>query len=98
MSRHCLQNLASVNPIFHVSMLKKLLGDPSSVLHVECFRVDEEFPYEKVPIEILDRHIKRRRNKEISTVKVLWRNNLVKGATWEVEANIRPRYPHLFSS
>ena len=44
--------------------------------------VDEDLSYEEVPVEILDRHVKRLRNKEIATVKVLWKNILVEGATW----------------
>ena len=90
--------LAFVHPVFHVSMLKKCLGDPTSILLVESLGVDEDLSYEEVPIEILDIQVKRLRNKEIATVKVLWRNHLVEGATWEAEADMRSRYPHLFSS
>ncbi|XP_069145930.1 uncharacterized protein [Solanum lycopersicum] len=90
--------LASVYPVFHVSMLKKYLGDPASILPVDGLGVDEDLSYEEVLVKILDRQIKRLRNKEIATVKVLWRNYLVEGATWEAEEDMRSRYPHLFSS
>ena len=90
--------LASVHPVFHVSMLKKCLGDPASILPVDVLGVGEDLSYKEVPVEILDRQVKRLRNKEIATVKVLWRNHLVEGATWEDEADMRSSYPHLFSS
>ena len=47
--------LASVHPVFHVSMLKKCLGDPASILLVEGLGVGEDLSYEEVLIEILDR-------------------------------------------
>ena len=72
---------ASVHPVFHVSMLKNCLGDPTSILPFEGLGVYEDLSCEEVPIEILDRQFKRLRNKEIVTVKVLWRNHLVEGAT-----------------
>ena len=53
--------------------------------------------YEEVPVEILDRQLKQLRNKEIATMKALWRNHLVEGATWEAESDMRSRDPHLFS-
>ncbi|XP_069144351.1 uncharacterized protein [Solanum lycopersicum] len=61
-----LVDLASVHPVFHVSMLKKCLGDPTSIIPVEGLGVDEYLSYEEVPIEILDRQVKRLRNKEIA--------------------------------
>ena len=60
--------------------------------------VNKNLSYEKFSIEMLDRQVKWLRNKEFSTVKVLRRNYLAKGATWEAEANMRSRYPHLFNS
>ncbi|XP_015087034.1 uncharacterized protein LOC107030175 [Solanum pennellii] len=92
------QGLASVHPVFHVSMLKKFLSDPASILPVEGLEFHENLSNEEVLIEILDRQVKRLRNKEISIVKVLWQNHLFEGETWEAEADMRSCYPHLFSS
>lgn len=58
----------------------------------------ENLSYEEVSIKILDHQVKWLRNKEVGTAKVLWRNHLVEGETWEAEADMRSRYPHLFSS
>ncbi|WMV41163.1 hypothetical protein MTR67_034548 [Solanum verrucosum] len=71
--------LASVHPVFHVSMLEKCVGDPTSILPLEGLGVDENLSYEDVPVEILDRQVKKLRNKEVAFVKVLWRNHLVEG-------------------
>ncbi|KAL3363282.1 hypothetical protein AABB24_012529 [Solanum stoloniferum] len=90
--------LAPVHPVFHVSMLKKCIGDPVSILPLESLGVDENLSYEKVPVEILDRQVKKLRNKEVVSVKVLWRNQLVEGGTWEAEADMKSLYPHLFPS
>ena len=49
-----LAELASVHPVFHVSMLKKCLGNPSSILPVKGLGVDVNLSYEEVPVEILD--------------------------------------------
>ena len=65
--------LAFVHPVFHVSMLKKFLGDPASILPFGGLGVGEDLSYEEVPAEILDRHFKWLRNKEIAIVKVLWK-------------------------
>ena len=88
--------LASVHPLFHISMLKKCIGDPVSILPLEGLGVNENLSYEEVPVEILDRQVKKLRNKEVASVKVLWRNHLVEGATWKAEADMKSRYPHLF--
>ena len=40
--------LASVHPVFHVSMLKKCLGGPASIQHIKGLGVDEDLSYEEV--------------------------------------------------
>ncbi|KAK4706706.1 hypothetical protein R3W88_033745 [Solanum pinnatisectum] len=83
--------LAPIHPLFYVSMLKKCIGDMASILPLEGLGVDENLSYEEVPVEILDRQVKRLRNKEVASVKVLWRNRLVEGATWETKADMKSR-------
>ncbi|WMV45195.1 hypothetical protein MTR67_038580 [Solanum verrucosum] len=67
-------DLASVHLVFHVSLLKKCVGDPTSIVSLESLGINESFSYEEVLIEILDRQVKKLRNKEFASVKVLWRN------------------------
>ena len=45
--------------------------------------MDEIISYEEGSVEILDRQVKKLRNKKVVSVNVLWRNNLVEGATWK---------------
>ena len=67
------------------------------ILPIEDLGVDENLFYEEDPIEILDRLVKKLRNKEVSSIKVLCKNHLVEGVTWEAEADMKSRYPHLFT-
>ncbi|WMV40996.1 hypothetical protein MTR67_034381 [Solanum verrucosum] len=87
-----------VHPFFHVSLLKKFVGDPTTIVPLEGLGVKENLSFEEVLVDILDRQVKKLKNKEVSFVKVLWRNQLVKGATWEDEADMMSQYPHLFPS
>ncbi|KAH0639227.1 hypothetical protein KY285_035813 [Solanum tuberosum] len=75
---------------------KKCIGDPVSIPPLEGLGVNENLSYAEVPVQILDRQVKKLRNKEVASVKVLWKNHLVEGATWEAEADMKSRYPHLF--
>ena len=79
-------------------MLKKCIGDPKSILPIEGLEVDENLSYEEVSVEILDRQVMSLRNKEVASVKVLWKNHLVEGVIGEVEANMKSRYPHIFAN
>ena len=89
--------LASIHPVFHISLLKKCIGDPISILPIEGLGVDENLSSEELPVDILCLQVKKLRNKEVASVKVLWRNHLVEGATWEAENGMKSRYPHLFT-
>ncbi|XP_070046570.1 uncharacterized protein [Nicotiana tomentosiformis] len=74
----------------------KVVGDLSAIVPVETIEVSEELSYEEIPIAILDRQVRKLRNKQITSVKVLWRNQQVEGATWEVENEMKEKYPYLF--
>ncbi|XP_019241023.1 PREDICTED: uncharacterized protein LOC109221008 [Nicotiana attenuata] len=88
--------MSLVHPVFHVSMLKTVVGDPSLIVPVETVEVNEELTYEEIPVAILDRQVRKLRNKEITSMKVLWRNQQVEEATWEAEEEMKKKYPHLF--
>ncbi|XP_070023267.1 uncharacterized protein [Nicotiana sylvestris] len=73
-----------------------VVGDPSTIMPVETIEVNEELSYEEVLVAILDRQVRKLRNKEIAFMKVLWQNQQVEEATWEAEEEMRKKYPDLF--
>ena len=77
-------------------MLRKCIGDPSHITSTEDVQVAEDLTYEKVPIAILDRQVKKIRNKETASVKVRWRNRQREEITWETEEAMKSKYPYLF--
>ncbi|WMV44923.1 hypothetical protein MTR67_038308 [Solanum verrucosum] len=80
--------LAAVHLVFHISILKKCIGDPSLILPTENIRITDSLSYEEILVQILD----------VASIKVLWRNQIVEEATWEAEEDMKKRYPYLFES
>ncbi|KAA0061188.1 pol protein [Cucumis melo var. makuwa] len=89
-------SLSAVHDMFHVSMLRKYVTDPSHVVDYEPLEIDENLSYAEQPVEVLAREMKMLRNREIPLVNVLWWNHRVEEATWEREDDMRARYPELF--
>ncbi|KAL0286613.1 UNVERIFIED_CONTAM: hypothetical protein Sangu_2726400 [Sesamum angustifolium] len=85
-----------IHDVFHVSMLRRYRSDPSHILREPEIEISEGLTYVEEPIEILDRSIKKLRNKEIPMVKVRWSHHSPREATWQVEENMRENYPYLF--
>ena len=90
-------DLEKVHNVFHVSMLRSYRSDPSHVVSTETIELRPDLTYEEEPVEILAREVKELRNKKISLVKVLWRNQQTKKATWESEETMRQQYLQLFN-
>lgn len=59
--------------------------------------VHDTLTYEETSIAILDSQVKRLCSRKIPSVKVLWQNQSHEEATWETEADMRARYPYLFT-
>uniref|UniRef100_A0A1U7WVA1 Uncharacterized protein LOC104227932 n=1 Tax=Nicotiana sylvestris TaxID=4096 RepID=A0A1U7WVA1_NICSY len=49
--------LGAVHPVFHVSMLRKCIGDPSRITPIEDIHIAEDLSYAEVPVAILDRQV-----------------------------------------
>ena len=47
--------LEAVHPVFHISLLKKCVGDLASIVSLESVAVKDSLSYEDVPVEILER-------------------------------------------
>ncbi|XP_070025032.1 uncharacterized protein [Nicotiana sylvestris] len=62
--------LSSVHPVFHVSMLRKYIGDPSHVLDFSTVQLDNELTYVVELVAILERQVRKLRSKDIASVKV----------------------------
>ena len=76
--------MSQVHPVFHVSMLRKYISDPSQVLQPQSVELNEDLTFEEEPVAIVDYQVRQ------------WRNNSVEEHTWETEAEMRAMYPYLF--
>ncbi|WMV09189.1 hypothetical protein MTR67_002574 [Solanum verrucosum] len=74
------------------------MGNPSIIIPTKDIGIKDNLSYEEIPIEILGRHVRKLRSKEVALVMVLWRNQFGEEATWEAEKDMKKRYPHHFPS
>ena len=89
--------MSRVHDVFHVSMLRKYVANPSHILTPNQLPFREDLTYIEEPVQVLDQRVQQLRNKTIPLVKILWRNHTIEKATWESEQQMREQYPHLFS-
>ncbi|KAG8481220.1 hypothetical protein CXB51_025968 [Gossypium anomalum] len=85
--------LDRIHDVFHVSMLRRYRSDPTHVVSVAEIEVQTDLTFEEEPVQILDRDVKILRRKSVPFVKVLWRNQGRKEATWEPEEMMQQQYP-----
>ncbi|KAK4395968.1 Retrovirus-related Pol polyprotein from transposon.6 [Sesamum angolense] len=88
--------LSQIHDVFHVSMLRRYRSDPNYIIREPEIEITEELTYVEEPTEILDRSVRKLRNKEISMVKVKWGHHSPRELTWEVKEHMRDKYPYLF--
>ncbi|XP_023522499.1 uncharacterized protein LOC111786480, partial [Cucurbita pepo subsp. pepo] len=74
--------LAVVHNVFHVSMLRKYILNPTHIIEHKVLPLREDLSYENDSIQILARDVKRLRNQEIPLGKMLWGNHIDSEATW----------------
>lgn len=82
--------------VFHISTLWKYIDDPDHVIEYEPLKILSGLVYNEVLVRIMDRKEQELGTKKIPLVKVLWCNNGVEEASWELEQNVCNKYPNLF--
>ncbi|GJV76348.1 hypothetical protein Tco_1507932 [Tanacetum coccineum] len=84
----------------HVSHVKseKCLSDESLIIPLEEIQIDDKLYFVEEPVEIMDREVKRLKQRCIPIIKVRWNTRRGPEFTGEREDQFRRRYPHLFTN
>ncbi|MCI67709.1 cytochrome P450, partial [Trifolium medium] len=67
------------------------------VIESDDVQVRDNLTVEARPLRIKGKEVRKLRNKEISSVKVVWGGPVGENATWELESKMNSSYPELFS-
>jgi hypothetical protein len=84
---------AKIHPVFHVSCLKKVIGNNCRV-QTSLPELDEEGSIWLQPEQVLDTRDKHLRGRMIKEVLVKWKDTSPEDATWE-PATILQQFPQL---
>ena len=82
-----------IHNVFHVSLLKKYIHDPTHMIDWNLVQVEPEGEFQVEPLRILDRREKTLRNRE---VKVQWKHFRPEEDTWELDGDLQKYHPTLF--
>jgi len=83
--------LDKIHNVFHVSLLRKAMIDPSRVLSQVPLKIKGDLTMKTKPVKILDRDEKLLRNKSVPLVRVLWRSSQIEEETWERESEMKEK-------
>nr|GEU33907.1 putative reverse transcriptase domain-containing protein [Tanacetum cinerariifolium] len=92
------EELKGIPRTFHVSNLNKCLAEGDIVIPMDKIQLDEKLHMIEEPVEIVDREVKRLKQRRIPIVKVRWNSQRGPNFTWEREDQIKKKYPHLFTN
>jgi len=85
-----------VHNVFHVSLLRNYVHDPTHIHDWSLILVEPEGEIQVQPMGILDHRTKRLRKRTVGWVKVQWTHYSPEEATWESEEVMWAEYPYLF--
>ncbi|GJU25396.1 putative reverse transcriptase domain-containing protein [Tanacetum coccineum] len=87
------EELIGVHDTFHVSNLKKCLGNANLHVSLNEIKIDKTLRFVKEPVEIMDREVKSLKRSRIPLVKVRWNSKCGPEFTWEREDYMKSKYP-----
>ncbi|GKC39664.1 putative reverse transcriptase domain-containing protein, partial [Tanacetum coccineum] len=91
------QEPSCVHDTFHVSNIKKCFAELDVQVPLDEIEIDENLRFVEEPIEIVERDVKKLKQRRIPLVKVRWNSRQGAEYTWEHEDQFWKKYSHLFS-
>ncbi|GJQ96897.1 hypothetical protein Tco_0008036 [Tanacetum coccineum] len=88
-----LEEVIGVHDIFHVSNLKKCLGNANLHVPLNEIKIDKTLLFVEELVEIMDREVKSLKHSRIPLVKVRWNSKRGPEFTWEREDYMKSKYP-----
>jgi len=85
---------SNIHSVFHVSCLKKQLGNHSVPLP-SLPPVDAQGEIQPEPTAVLQRRFRKVNNQSLSEVLIHWKGTTVEDTTWEPYWDLCSRFPHL---
>jgi len=82
-----------IHPVFHVSLLKKKIGD-ATIVSSKLPVSDKEGRMQIMPLTILDRKLMKKGNGAATAVLVQWSNLYPEDATWEDLSDLQKQFPN----
>ena len=83
---------SQLHPVFHVSLLKKKVGDKTVVSQAPPETDSNGHPL-VFPAAVLDKRIVKRRNQAITQLLIVWSNLGPENATWEDYTVLKSQFP-----
>lgn len=87
-----LPDSSKIHPVFHVSLLKKRLGN-HAVVQTSLPSTSADGQLQLEPLAVLDRKMVKRHNKPCTMLLVQWTNSIPEDATWEYWHDLHQRFP-----
>ncbi|KAJ0565851.1 putative nucleotidyltransferase, Ribonuclease H [Helianthus annuus] len=79
---------ANIHPTFHVSLLKKATGPPTTIIHIP-----KGHRFSLKPEKVLESRVVRRGNRAAGQVLIKWNGLPDSDATWEFRDELQLRFP-----
>ena len=93
---HLPEEMSGIHDVFHISNLRKCLADETLAMPLRDVEIDKNLKFVEQPLQIEDFKTKSLKRRTLKLVKVRWNSQRGPEFTWELESEMKRKYPHLF--
>ncbi|XP_076889930.1 uncharacterized protein LOC143540845 [Bidens hawaiensis] len=91
------EEMQGIHEVFHVSNLRKCLANETLAMPLKDVQVNEKLKFVEELIRIEDSQTKFLKRKRLKLIKVKWNSRRGPEFTWDLESEMKRKYPHLFT-